>query len=436
MHSDSTDKNSGKDVLAANAHEGDEAPAELQWRLQERVKELNLLHVATRLLQGSRMSLLATLTEVAALLPPAWQYPELCQARIRYGRTQATTPFWGESPWKLATSFTTSDGREGVVEVIYLEQTPLAQEGPFLAEERVLLDSITELLVAYLERQRAARKKQKRADGDDDAERFKPERVALLGELPDALEQDCLTLHYQPKVDLRSGRTVEVEALVRWQHPDYGLVYPDRFVPLAESGQLINTLTHWVLTCALRQWHGWKQRGLQPGLSINLSTRNLLDRTLRTKILDLTKAAGFPPEQLTLEISEGTVMADPMRAKRVITDLHDYGIQFTMEDYGTGQRAPSYLKDLPIGKMKIDKSFVMDFATPRNANVVREALELAHQLGMQVTAEGIEDDATRAQLQELGCEVGQGYLFAKPLPEDELLEWFRTSPWGIHKSYP
>lgn len=431
MRSDSSDKHPGKDVLAAAAHAETDLPAELQWRLQERVKELNLLHVATRLLQGSRLSLQATLTEVAALLPPAWQYPDLCQARIRCGRTQATTPFWGESPWKLSTSFTTNDGREGVVEVIYLEQTPLAQEGPFLAEERALLDSVTELLVAYLERQRGARKsRQKRSESDDDTARFHPERVALLGELPEAFEQDCLELHYQPKVDLRSGRTVEVEALVRWRHPDHGLIYPDRFVPLAESGQLIDTLTHWVLTCALRHWHGWKKRGLQPGLSINLSTRNLLDRTLRTKILELAKAAGFPLEQLTLEISEGTVMGDPARAKRVMTDLHDYGIQFTMEDYGTGQRAPSYLKDLPISRMKIDKSFVMDFAAPRNATVVREAIELAHQLGMQITAEGIEDEATRAQLQQLGCELGQGYLFARPLPEDELLEWFRTSPWG------
>jgi EAL domain-containing protein (putative c-di-GMP-specific phosphodiesterase class I) len=431
MRPDSSNKPSGKDAAPPALPTNTEPPAELQWRLQERVKELNLLHVATRLLQGNRMSLLATLTEIAALLPPAWQYPELCQARIRYGRTQATTPFWGESPWKLSTSFTTSDGREGVVEVIYLEQTPLAQEGPFLTEERALLDSITELLVAYLERQRAVRKgKSKKLEGDDDAHRFNPERVALLGELPDALDHDCLELHYQPKVDLRSGRTVEVEALVRWQHPDYGLIYPDRFVPLAESGQLINTLTHWVLTCAMRQWHGWKQRGLEPGLSINLSTRNLLDRTLRTKILELASAAGFPLDQLTLEISEGTVMADPARAKRVMSDLHDFGIQFTMEDYGTGQRAPSYLKDLPINKMKIDKSFVMDFATPRNATVVREAIELAHQLGMQVTAEGIEDDATREQLQQLGCEVGQGYLFARPLPEEELLTWFETSPWG------
>lgn len=433
MHSDSIDKHSGKDAPTANSHtDPAEPPAELQWRLQERVKELNLLHVATRLLQGSRLSLQATLTEVAALLPPAWQYPDLCQARIRYGRTQATTPFWGESPWKLSTSFTTSDGREGVVEVIYLEQTPLAQEGPFLAEERALLDSVTELLVAYLERHRAARKsRQKRNDVDGDIDRLQPERVALLAELADAFEHDHLVLHYQPKVDLRSGRTVEVEALVRWQHPDYGLIYPDRFVPLAESGQqLIDTLTHWVLTCALRHWHGWKQRGIQPGLSINLSTRNLLDRSLRTKILELARAAGFPLDQLTLEISEGTVMGDPERAKRVMTDLHDYGIQFTMEDYGTGQRAPSYLKDLPISRMKIDKSFVMDFATPRNATVVREAIELAHQLGMQITAEGIEDEATRAELQRLGCELGQGYLFARPLPEDELLEWFRTSAWG------
>lgn len=408
-------------------------PDALQWRLHEREKELSLLHTATRLLQGSRLSLQATLTEVAALLPPAWQYPELCQARIRYGRTQATTPFWGESPWKLSTRFTTSDGREGVVEVIYLEQMPLAEEGPFLAEERVLLDSIAELLVAYLERQRVTRRsksKQKQADDATEAARYRPQGVALLDELPGAIMQDQLTLHYQPKIDMATGRTVEVEALVRWQHPEHGLVWPDRFVPLAESTKLIDALTHWVLARALQHWQGWTQLEQRPGLAINLSTHNLLDRTLRSKLLELTRAAGLPLEALTLELSEGSVMADPARAKRVMNDLHDSGIQFTMEDYGLGQRAPSYLKELPISWIKLDKSVVLDFANARHATVVRDTIELAHCLGMKVVAEGIEYEETRAALQELGCDLGQGYLFSRPLPEDELLAWLRTSPWG------
>jgi EAL domain-containing protein (putative c-di-GMP-specific phosphodiesterase class I) len=406
------------------------APDELGWRLQERVKELNLLHVTTRLLQSKRPPLQVVLTELVALLPPAWQYPDVCQARIRYGRTEASTPFWCDSPWKLSTRFTTSDGRDGVIEVVYLQQTPIAAEGPFLAEERNLIDSMAELLAAWLERHRAVRKDKHTRPDTTEADRYRPQRVALLDELPAAIAQEQLTLHYQPKVDLRTGRTTEVEALVRWQHPEYGLISPDRFILLAESTQLIDTLTHWVLTRALRQWHDWTRWDLQLGLSVNLSARNLVDRTLRTKILELARSAGFPLELLTLEITESTIMADPVRAKRLMNELHDLGIGFTMEDFGTGQASPTYLKDLPISRMKIDKSFVMNFGNVRNAGIVREAIELAHSLDMQITAEGVEDEATSAALQELGCDLAQGYLFSKPLPEDGLLAWLRESRWG------
>ncbi|MEY4640203.1 MAG: hypothetical protein RLZZ227_197 [Pseudomonadota bacterium] len=401
-------------------------PREIERQLQERVKELALLHVATRVLQSKRLPLQVVLTELAAQLPSAWQYPDICQARISYGDIEACTPFWCDMPWKMSTGFTTGDGRSGLIEVVYLQQTPLAAEGPFLAEERNVIDSVAELLAAYLHHVGET------LDATQ-VDKFQPLDMALLGELPDAIAQDQLVLHYQPKVDLRSGCTVGVEALVRWQHPVHGLIYPDRFILLAESSQLINSLTHWVLQRSLQHWQGWAQAGLQLGLSVNLSARNLLDRTLGPKILDLAKAAALPLSLLTLEITESTIMAEPARAKRIMSELHERGVQFTMEDFGTGQASPAYLRDLPISKMKIDKSFILDF-NDGNAAIVRSAIELGHSLGMQITAEGVEKAATCTALQKLGCDLGQGYLFAKPLPETKLLAWLRKSRWGTRKS--
>jgi EAL domain-containing protein (putative c-di-GMP-specific phosphodiesterase class I) len=424
MRSDSTKNLPHSDAARMLVSAAVPTPAELERKLQERIKELNLLHASTRLLQGKRLTLQVVLTELAALLPPAWQYPDVCQARISYGGTTACTPFWCDSPWKMSTAFTTRDGRSGVIEVVYLQQTPLAAEGAFLNEERNLIDSMAELLVAHLER-RAVRED----ESSTDLAELVPQDIALMGDVADAIERNQLVLHYQPKVDLRSGHTVGVEALVRWKHPVHGLIYPDRFVLLAESAQLINALTHWVLQRALQQWHGWTQQGVQLGLSLNLSASNLADRTLVPRILELAKVASLPLNLLTLEITESTVMAEPARAKRVMNELHDRGVQFTMEDFGTGQSSPTYLKDLPIGKMKIDKSFVMDFNAD-NAAIVRDAIELGHELGMQITAEGVEKAATRNALQKLGCDLGQGYLFAKPMPETRLLAWLRKSRWG------
>ncbi|MGP1665323.1 MAG: EAL domain-containing protein, partial [Rhodanobacter sp.] len=255
-------------------------------------------------------------------------------------------------------------------------------------------------------------------------------RSALLAELPNAIAQDQLTLHYQPKIDLRTGRTVAVEALVRWQHAEHGLIYPDRFIWLTESAQLIDALTQWVLARALNQWRDWNRAQLHLGLSINLSARNLLDRMLRAKLLELARELVVPLDFLTLEITESTIVADPARARRVMTDLHHLGVRFTMEDFGVGQRSAAYLKDLPISRMKIDKSLVMDFGNARNAAIVRDAIALAHGHDMKITAEGVEDEATRAALQALGCDLAQGYLFARPMPEAELFAWLRESPWG------
>ncbi|MEO6603577.1 MAG: EAL domain-containing protein [Polyangiaceae bacterium] len=261
---------------------------------------------------------------------------------------------------------------------------------------------------------------------------YDPDRLALIGELRVALAEDQLVLHYQPKLDLRSGRTVGIEALVRWKHPSRGMIFPDTFIPLAERTGLINPLTTWVVVAALRQGLELLRAGLPLDLSVNLSARNLHDPGFCKELLTLVDAVGFPLSRLTLEITETAIMADPARAKAVLGELHEAGIHLSMDDFGIGQSSLTYLKDLPITKMKIDKSFVMGFEEPRNLCIVRSAIDLGRNLGLNVTAEGIEAEATYHSLRELGCDLGQGYFFSKALAPEPLVEWLRQSRWGVN----
>lgn len=265
---------------------------------------------------------------------------------------------------------------------------------------------------------------------------YDPNRLALIGELRSAIAGEQLVLHYQPKLDLQSGRTIGIEALVRWKHPKRGLTFPDTFIPLAERTGLINPLTTWVVVAALRQGQALAQAGLLLDLSVNLSARNLNEPGFSKELLRLVETVGFPLTRLTLEITETAIMADPGRAKAVLGELHDAGIHLSMDDFGIGQSSLTYLKDLPITKMKIDKSFVIDFEQPRNVCIVRSAIDLARNMGLHVTAEGIEDEATYHALRELGCDVGQGYFFSKPLGVDALIPWLRESKWGLAPSAP
>ena len=262
-----------------------------------------------------------------------------------------------------------------------------------------------------------------------DIDRFDPQRLSLLGEFHGAMDRDELLLHYQPKIDLKTGRTVGVEALIRWLHPERGMIYPDAFVPLVERTSLINRMTSWVLGDALRQGSisGWSGYGLE--LSVNLSAHNLQNPDLTREILDLARRVRYPLDRLTFEITESAIMADPARARAVLSGLRDTGIRFAMDDFGIGQSSLSYLKDLPIREVKIDKSFVTDFREPRNAAIVRAAIELGHNLELSVTAEGIEDETTYLALHDLGCDCGQGYYFNRPLPVEELMQWLKSSRW-------
>jgi diguanylate cyclase (GGDEF)-like protein len=262
-----------------------------------------------------------------------------------------------------------------------------------------------------------------------DIDHYDPRKLALLGGIRDAIERNQFLLHFQPTIDLQTERTMGVEALLRWQHPERGLIFPDQFIPVVERTGLIQPLTTWVLANALQQGHVWYQSGLPLDVSVNLSARNLLNRNLAPEILDIVSRSSFPLGRLTLEVTESAIMIDPARAKSILSELNDAGIKISMDDFGIGQSSLSYLKDLPIRKLKIDKSFVMEYRKPRNAAIVRSAIELAHNLDITVTAEGVEDRATCQALQELGCEQAQGYYFSKPLPVDKVTDWLRTSHW-------
>jgi EAL domain-containing protein (putative c-di-GMP-specific phosphodiesterase class I) len=263
-----------------------------------------------------------------------------------------------------------------------------------------------------------------RADRDE----YSPHRLALASELRRALDERELILHYQPKADLSDGRIVGVEALVRWQHPEHGLLSPDQFVPLAEATGLIRELTLRVLDEALRQQRAWRDVGIDIRVAVNLSARDLYDLTLPATTARLLATHDVPPTALELEITESVIVADPMRARAILSRLSEMGVVLAIDDYGTGYSSLGYLKRLPIDEMKIDRSFVMQMADDRNdAAIVRSTVELGRNLGLRVVAEGVETAAAWAHLKALGCDFAQGYYLSKPVPAGEIAALVATA---------
>ncbi|MGH2468830.1 MAG: EAL domain-containing protein, partial [Chloroflexota bacterium] len=257
-------------------------------------------------------------------------------------------------------------------------------------------------------------------------------RLVITGELRQAIEQEALELHYQPKVSFASGHIVGLEALVRWPHPTRGLIAPDQFIPLAEQHGLIQPLSEWVLRTALRQCRGWHDRGLALPIAVNLSMRDLRDPRLCDNILALLERWEAPPEWLKVEITETMIMADPRQTMAVVKRLHEAGISFSIDDFGTGYSSLSYLRDLPARELKIDKSFVMDILREESADtIVRSVIDLAHNLGRITVAEGVESREVWERLAALGCDQGQGYYMGKPLPAAELECWLSESRFGL-----
>jgi len=261
---------------------------------------------------------------------------------------------------------------------------------------------------------------------------YSPERLGLIAELRAAIAAGALTLHYQPQVDVRSGRVRGVEALVRWPHPERGLILPDEFIALAEQTGLMAPLTDWVLGEAIRQCGVWRRAGLALTVSVNLSAWNLHDPTLPDRLTEILRASAVLATSLRLEVTETTLMADPQRALAVLTRLSALGVGLAVDDFGAGYSSLAYLKKLPVDELKIDKGFVRELAMDAtDAAIVASTVALGHALGLRVVAEGIEDRATWDALAGMGCDVAQGYYLSRPLPSDALARWLREAPWAV-----
>ncbi len=250
------------------------------------------------------------------------------------------------------------------------------------------------------------------------------ENIVLIGELRDAIIERQLQLHYQPKIDLRTGEVHACEALVRWQHPAHGFVPPTSFIPIAEQTGLIHELTRWVLREAMHQCARWRADGRMLSISVNVSARDLLDRTFVTTVRETLRACGVPSSALCLEVTETSIMADPERASAVLREFRASGVRISIDDFGTGYSSLAYLRTIPANELKIDRTFITTLRDgDLDSAIVTSTLHLAHRLGMSVVAEGVEDWATSDTLRRLGCEAAQGYFFARPMPADGVTRW-------------
>jgi diguanylate cyclase (GGDEF)-like protein len=262
---------------------------------------------------------------------------------------------------------------------------------------------------------------------DPDLHNQSPRRLTFVTELRAALQNGDLQVHVQPKARLDTGQVVGVEALVRWEHPELGWVAPDEFIPVAERSGLIGPLTTRVLDGALAACAGWRTAGHDLSVAVNLSARSLHDADLVEEVDRLLRRHGVPAERLTLEVTEGSVMADPTRGVAVLHQLRDLGVRLSVDDFGTGYSSLSYLQRLPVQEVKIDRSFVTGLSTGNeNVAIVRAIIDLGRHLGLEVVAEGVEDGATWDLLASMRCDLVQGWHLARPMPTGELPGWLGT----------
>lgn len=251
-----------------------------------------------------------------------------------------------------------------------------------------------------------------------------PQRLLLMTELKRAIEEDQLELYYQPKAHLHNAQVYGVEALVRWHHPEQGFTKPDQFIPDAEMGGLIKPLSIWVLRNALKDCRRWHDMGRKISVAVNISMRSLQDNELPELVADLLSEYSIAPEYLYLEITESALMSDPIRAREIMEYLNEMGIGLSIDDFGTGYSSLAYLKELPVSDLKIDKGFVQDMEqNESNAIIVRSTIDLAHNLSLKVTAEGVEDLSNWDLLVILGCDDVQGYFLSEPLNYTDFNRW-------------
>lgn len=255
-------------------------------------------------------------------------------------------------------------------------------------------------------------------------DQYNPGRLTMMTELRQAIEQNQLCLYYQPKIDIKTKRCIGVEALVRWIHPKKGQIQPSAFVCNAEKSGTIKSLTQWVLRNAIAQSVQWSKQGLELDVSVNISARDFQDPELLQLIEDLISDSELNPSHLTLELTESAVMTDTKRAFDSLSELDKMGIKLSIDDFGTGYSSLDYLKRLPVDELKIDRSFVVDMTTNKNdAAIVRSTIDLAHNLGLNVVAEGVEDQVALDLLKEMNCDAMQGYFTSRPLPAEKVSEF-------------
>jgi diguanylate cyclase (GGDEF)-like protein len=256
------------------------------------------------------------------------------------------------------------------------------------------------------------------------------EQLSLLSDLRKAIADNQLKLHYQPKVDLRRGRVAGVEALVRWEHRERGMIPPSEFIPFAEQTGVIREVTRWVIPEAIRQCGAWLSEGLALSISLNVSARDLLDGELPELFTAATQRFGVPPDMVIVEVTESALVEDPQRAQETMRDLKLLGLRLSIDDYGTGYSSLAYIQRLHCDELKVDRTFVTHISgRERDAAIVRSTIDLGHSLGLTVVAEGVEDERSMSVLKELGCDMAQGFGICLPLPPRKLTEWIATCEW-------
>ena len=243
-------------------------------------------------------------------------------------------------------------------------------------------------------------------------------------EVEKAIQEGQLLVHYQPQLDMNTSELIGVEALVRWQHPERGLVYPDMFIPVAEKNGLMEQLTSYVLSSVLEDRQKWLTEQLSPHLSINISADNITSLGLPEQLMSLLQSHQCDPSQITLEITESTLMGELVTSLDILTRLRMKGFDLSIDDFGTGYSSLSHLHRIPFTELKIDRGFVMNMVKDEEAQAIaKTCIMLGHELNMKVVAEGIESKEIWDMLLEYGCDYAQGYFIAKPMPSDALLDW-------------
>jgi diguanylate cyclase (GGDEF)-like protein len=251
--------------------------------------------------------------------------------------------------------------------------------------------------------------------------------LTLASELKIAINNNQLRLFIQPKIDIRTRQVCSVEALIRWMHPNRGMIFPDQFIPFAEQSGLIRDISLWMIAEAAKTQAIWQMNNLDIPIAVNISARDLIDSDLANKITAILNTHQVNNNSITLEVTESSIMDDPQRSKLTLLSLANIGIKLSIDDFGTGYSSLAYLKELPVSELKIDKSFVMHMQKNENDRIiVNSTIELAHNMGLKVVAEGIESIDTWGLLDDMGCDYGQGYYITKPMPVDEFNSWLKT----------